>query len=307
MLNTERLYKGKSLTISTSNYFVIDLETTGLSTEWDEIIELGAYKISDGKIVDSFNSLVKPSEPVSEFITKLTGITNDMLKTAPKLSKILPSYLEFIGDSIVVGHNVNFDINFLYDNSMLLLKKPLTNSFIDTLRLSRKLYPEFENHKLSTLVSCLNLSDKVSHRSLDDCELAFKCYETMKEKVNSEGKSFESIFKRKYNGSFDARDIKPTTDDFDTSHPFYAKNFVFTGVLNKMQRKEAMQIVTNYGGICQNGINKDTNYLILGNNDYCTSIKDGKSSKHKKAEEKILNGQDLLIIPEDSFYDMIDL
>ena len=92
---------------------------------------------------------------------------------------------------------------------------------------------------------------------------------------------------------------------FDETHPLYGKVCVFTGTLEKMIRKEAVQLVLDLGGICDNSVTKKTNYLILGNNDYCSSIKGGKSNKQKKAEELRLKGNDIEIIPEDVFYDMV--
>ena len=93
----------------------------------------------------------------------------------------------------------------------------------------------------------------------------------------------------------------------DNTHPLYNKVCVFTGTLEKYSRQEAAQIVVNLGGSCGNSVTKKTNYLILGNNDYCSMIKDGKSSKQKKAEEYKLKGQDIEIIPESVFYDMIEI
>ncbi len=101
------------------------------------------------------------------------------------------------------------------------------------------------------------------------------------------------------------KDISATTDIFDNGHLAYGKTFVFTGTLEKMPRREAMQLVVNLGGICGDGVNKNTNYLVLGNNDYCTTIKDGKSSKHKKAEQLLLAGNNIEIISENVFYEMI--
>ncbi len=103
-----------------------------------------------------------------------------------------------------------------------------------------------------------------------------------------------------------AKNIFPQTENFDETHPLYNKTCVFTGVLEKVDRKQAMQIVANLGGICGDSVTSKTNYLILGNNDYCRSIKDGKSSKQKKAEILKLKGNDIEIIPENVFYEMIE-
>lgn len=92
---------------------------------------------------------------------------------------------------------------------------------------------------------------------------------------------------------------------FDENHPLFGKVCVFTGTLEKMQRKEVMQLVADLGGIPGDNITKKTNYLVLGNNDYCKTIKDGKSTKQKKAEKLILDGADLQIIPEEVFYELV--
>ena len=97
----------------------------------------------------------------------------------------------------------------------------------------------------------------------------------------------------------------PDTDVFDEMHPLYQKRCVFTGQLDKFDRHTAMQYVANVGGICKNGVTKETNYLILGDNSYCASIKGGKSSKQKKAEDMILKGLDIKIIPETTFYQLL--
>ena len=115
----ERTNKGQSLIAFIDDYVAVDLETTGLDPRFDAIIEIAAVKVAGGKPVDSFATLVKPPFEVDEFITELTGITNDMLAHAPAIEAVLPSFLEFVGDGVVVGHNVNFDINFLYDEAQL--------------------------------------------------------------------------------------------------------------------------------------------------------------------------------------------
>ncbi|MBE6882311.1 MAG: exonuclease, partial [Ruminococcaceae bacterium] len=102
------------------------------------------------------------------------------------------------------------------------------------------------------------------------------------------------------------KNIVTEITDFDTDTLVYGKCFVFTGILEKMLRKEAMQIVVNMGGFCGDTVTKKTNYLVLGNNDYCSTIKDGKSTKQKKAEALILKGEDIEVISENVFYEMIE-
>ena len=120
---------------------------------------------------------------------------------------------------------------------------------------------------------------------------------------------FSALFKKNnyHERSIDLSKLVASANQIDEDNPLYGQVCVFTGILQQYTRQEAAQIVVNIGGICANNVTKKTNYLILGNNDYCAAIKDGKSSKQKKAEAYKLNGQDIEIIPESVFYDMIGL
>lgn len=304
--SAERKNKGESIIDFPKDYVVIDLETTGLMPDFDEIIEIAALKIENGNITDTFQQLVKPESEIGSFIEKLTGITNEMLSTAPKINEVLPLFDKFIGDSIAVGHNVNFDVNFLYDNYVNVLDKPFSNNFIDTMRISRKIYPELSHHRLKDIVQHLDIAENGYHRALKDCEYTYKCYQSMENTVmqNFNGiQAFQALFRK--GGKLDLTKLVANTLEFDETHPLYKKVCVFTGTLEKYTRQQAAQIVVNLGGTCGNTVTKKTNYLILGNNDYCSTIKNGKSNKQQKAEEYKLKGQDIEIIPENVFYDMI--
>lgn len=302
-----REFKGKSLIEFPKDYIVIDIETTGLLPYCDEIIEVAAIKIKNNKIIDTFESLVKPELEIDKFVEELTGITNEDLKSAPSIIDVLPSYLDFIGDNILIGHNINFDINFLYDNSIDVLNKPLNNNFVDTLRIARKLLKNLEHHRLDDLCDFYNIEKRNLHRSLNDCLLTQKIYLSLIEDI-SNIEVFKDSFKRKnFSKAIKAKDIISDFSEVDKDNYIYKKFCVITGKLEKMTRKEAMQVIANIGGHNQDSITKKTNYLILGNNDYCKTIKDGKSSKQKKAEAYKLKGQDIEIIPEDVFYELIHI
>lgn len=147
-----------------------------------------------------------------------------------------------------------------------------------------------------------------AHRSLADCvttnELFHRLQDSMIEKYGSSENFTESI-KNQYSG-IDINSITTTNTDFNQFHPLYQKVCCFTGKLENMPRKDAMQLVVDLGGIVANSVTKKTNYLILGNNDYCTQIKDGKSNKQKKAEKLKLSGQDIEVISENTFYEMLN-
>lgn len=171
--------KGLHLLEFPSDYTVIDIETTGLSARESEIIELSALKIRDDKIISKFSSLVKPHNRIGTFITKLTGITNEMVSEAPAINDVLETYMEFLSNDYILGHNVNFDINFIYDNLKKHFNREFSNNYIDTMRLARK-YCKFPSHKLSYLAECFNISTEGHHRALNDCVMTFEIYNHIK-------------------------------------------------------------------------------------------------------------------------------
>lgn len=306
----DRANKGKSLIALPSDFTVIDVETTGVSPEWDEIIEIAALKCRDYKVVSEYSSFVKPKFPVDEFITELTGITNDMLASAHSINEVLPDFIAFVGNDIVVAHNANFDVNFIYDNCISSMESSFDNDFVDTMRLSRRIHQDMAHHRLVDLCGKYGVINSSAHRSLSDCYACYECYLKIRDEIETNFSSIDDIMpkpKHRYNRTYlHAADIVPTSFEQDEDSPFYGKVCVFTGALERMVRREAMQIIVNIGGIVNDNVTKKTNYLILGNNDYCSSIKDGKSSKQKKAEKLKLSGQDIEIIPENVFYDMLN-
>lgn len=298
--------KGKSLLSFPESYVVIDIETTGLDPHYDAIIELAAVRYVNNAENGKFTSLVKPPFPISSFIEQLTGITNEMVSDASSIADVLPKFLDFIGDSPLVGHNVNFDVNFIYDNCMEILGRPFTNDFCDTLRLSRRLFPDLKNHKLSTLAEWAGLDTSSMHRAFADCCVTNIIYERCRASAIEQYGSLDAFSSSaSRSNQLNVKDITTDRTEFDKSHPLYGKVCVFTGKLERFTRKEAMQAVVDLGGECGNTVTAKTNFLVLGCLDYATSIKGDKSSKQRKAEDLILSGADLQIISENVFLDML--
>ncbi len=164
------------------NYTVIDIETTGISPHYDDIIELSGLKIRNNKVVDEFSTLVNPKRNVSEFITNLTGITNNMLYNAPDIKNVLPKLVNFIADDIILGHNVRFDIGFIQNKLMKYFNQELTNDSLDTLFIARKVL-NLKNYKLSTIADKYNIDTKNNHRGLKDCYITFEVYNNLTGKI----------------------------------------------------------------------------------------------------------------------------
>ena len=196
-----RPYKGKSLVEIPDSFVVFDIETTGLNTSYNEIIEIGAIKVENNKVVDTFHKLIKPIRKIPSFITNLTGITNEMVEDKEDIKKVLIDFLNFIENNILVGHNVNFDINFVYDKLVEQELPHLTNNYVDTLRLSRKLLKNIRNHKLGDLALYYNISYEGAHRGLQDAEITLKVLEKLEEEIFMQYKTIEN-----YKNSFNSKE-----------------------------------------------------------------------------------------------------
>lgn len=162
------------------NYTVVDIETTGLSPKKDDIIELSALKVRDNKVVEEFSTLLKSSKGVNNFISGLTGITNSMLNNAPIIEDVLPEFLAFIGNDIILGHNVNFDMRFIKAKTQLVLNKMVENSIMDTMIFAKKNL-ELPNFKLTTIAQYYDIDTKNNHRGLKDCYITFEVYNKLRE------------------------------------------------------------------------------------------------------------------------------
>lgn len=311
----EREFKGNSIVAFPASYVVVDIETTGLNPACNEIIEISALKVVYGE-KSVYSSLIKPKNSIDDFIEELTGISNEMVADAPDITDELPKFLEFVKDSVIVGHNVNFDINFIYtacENNNL---RHFSNDFVDTMRIARRLLPQLKHHRLKDIIEHYKMSYEGAHRALRDCELTDAIYHKLREEI-AEGKeedfckSFKSYVGEKRGNGWSRSEnmvIEPIdTDDIDKDNPLFEKNVCITGALEKMERRYAHQLILNCGGTPQEGVNKQTNFLVLGDNSYCKSITDGKSTKQKKAEELKLKGLDIEVIPESVFYEMAGL
>lgn len=152
-----------------TTFVVVDLETTGGSPGSDTITEVGAVKVRGGEVLGTFQTLVNPGRAIPPTITVLTGITESMVVRAPRIETVLPSLLEFMGDSVVVGHNVRFDVGFLQAALERCGRAPLTAPTVDTVALARRLVrDEVPDCRLGTLAERFRLSHRPSHRALDD-------------------------------------------------------------------------------------------------------------------------------------------
>lgn len=142
----------------------------------NEIIEIGILRIRNGKIVSRFSQLIHPKQAIDPFITHLTGISNEMVEQMPTIEQVREGVLKFIGDDVLLGHNIHFDMKFLNAG----FDMELANDLMDTLQFSKKVYPELAHHRLSDLSRYLHLTNN-EHRALADCITTYELYETIKQ------------------------------------------------------------------------------------------------------------------------------
>ena len=176
-----------------TTYCVLDLETTGFSFRTEKITEVGIMKIKNGEVIDEFSCFVNPEKPIPQRVVEVTNITDDMVKDAETIDKVFPKILEFVGDSVLVAHNADFDIGFLKYNAKQ-LGYSLENTYIDTLRLSKYLFPDFKKYKLGIIAENLGIKVEVAHRALDDVDTTVKVFNIMINMLKEKGaKKIEDI------------------------------------------------------------------------------------------------------------------
>ncbi len=179
------VYNAKNQDLDTE-YCVLDIETTGLSYRTEKITEFGAIKIKNGEIIDTFECFVNPEKPIPYEVIKVTHITDDMVRDAETIDQVLPKFLEFIGDSVLVAHNANFDIGFIRHFAEEQGYK-LNNTYIDTLAIAREMFPDYKKHKLGIIADNLGIRVDVTHRALDDVKTLVKVFEVMLNNLKEKG------------------------------------------------------------------------------------------------------------------------
>ena len=176
--------RGQSLD---ETYVVFDLETTGFSPTQNRIIEIGAVKVEKGKITERFSTFVNPEVPIPYRIEELTGINDGMVMTSPNISVILPQFLEFCGDAIMVAHNASFDMSFIEENIRRLGLDAPDFTVVDTVAMARVLLPALNRFKLDTVAKALGVSLENHHRAVDDAGCTAEIFEKFVKMLKDRG------------------------------------------------------------------------------------------------------------------------
>jgi len=163
-----------SLPINKASFCVLDVETTGLSPQYNNIIELGIVRVKNLKIVEKYHSLINPGRDIPNFITGFTGISNDDVYNAPFFEDIAEEVIEFIGSDVVAGHNLSFDNSFLRRELKYSGREELKNPNLCTLRIAKRIFPLLKSKSLGSVSSFLKIKNSNSHRALGDAETTAK-------------------------------------------------------------------------------------------------------------------------------------
>ncbi|MEG2275024.1 MAG: PolC-type DNA polymerase III [Clostridia bacterium] len=174
--------------IEEPTYCILDIETTGFDRKENRITEIAVAKVKNGEIIDEFSTFVNPKVRIPANIVELTNITDELVKDAPTIQEVMPEFIEFIGDSILVAHNSPFDIPFLKYKAITECGGiDFHNLNIDTLHISRSIYPEFSSHKLGDVANKLDIEVLVAHRAIDDVHTTVKVFNKMNQKIKENG------------------------------------------------------------------------------------------------------------------------
>lgn len=179
-----------AIDLAEASFVVFDFETTGAKAPPCRIMEIGAFRVKNRVITGEYNSLIDPEMPIPEFITSLTGISNEMVRAAPKFGEVLDEFLRFIGDSVLVAHNAPFDLAFLnHEIHRVHADCRVANPWLCTVQLSRRVLPDIENHKLNTLADYYSVDLINHHRAGEDAHATAKIFIKLLESMNEMGVS----------------------------------------------------------------------------------------------------------------------
>ena len=289
--------KGHELVTFLDDYTMLDIETTGLSPYRDRITELAGIKVRNGKVVAEYSQLVKypKDNKVPRFITKLNGIDEALiLANGMPVKEAITEFRNFIGGDVIVGYNVNFDLNFIYDLWEKFQLKKLSNNYIDVLHFSRVFFKKESHNRLLDCIRRLGISESEAHRGLKDSldtkavfdiyrkqftpEMLNEVKDSLKSCVLTEEIPFEYLIKR---------------------NPLKNKTVVFAGTVNK---EELELIVSNMGGQVRDHVDSTIDYLVMGDKDFFSK----SNSELQKARRLISEGIKISRLSESFFLDMLD-
>ena len=267
-------FKGKSLLEFPDDYTVVDIETTGLDPITCKIIEISAIKYRCNRKVDEYVTFISIDEKIPDRITKLTGITNGMLKRAPKSLEALTGFIDFIGQDILIGHNVTFDLAFLGSEYEDCFGQKLLNNYVDVLKIANEKLPFLESHKQIVVAKYFGIKTEGSHRALTDCEICNGCYQKLKEL---------SVC---YYNAPEKQAMLFISTEAKLQQPLSGKKFLFTGIMASWYINNLKDIVISLGGMIVNHPTESLDIVVVGTADTRLLESDGFKNLLEIKKEK---------------------
>ncbi|QNQ82727.1 3'-5' exonuclease [Lactobacillus sp. PV037] len=284
------------------NYTLIDVETTGLNPTYSRITEMGGLKVRRGKVIQTFSELVKfpDSNKVPAYISKLNGIDEAKIEAeGMPVDEAIKKFRYFIGSDPIVGYNVNFDLNFVYDLIAKYDLPVLSNDYVDVYRLARSFYPDQRHNRLIDCLNRLGIAQTQDHRGLQDTIDTKAVFDELHRQFKQDHllRAHEMI--KSVDLTNEWPDFVKQTYNFRS--PFKNKNITITGDWD-LNTTEVAQALRNLGGQLQEKINEDSDYLLIGDNDRFRTdltelnkaklLKDQGSKIHLWTEKYFLNALD---------------
>ncbi|PXY83951.1 exonuclease domain-containing protein [Lactobacillus melliventris] len=291
--------KGQEWPDFISDYTMLDIETTGLNPYRDHVTEMGAVKVRNNKVVAEFSQLVvyPRSNRVPSFITKLNGITEELLlKKGIPVKEAMTAFRSFIGTDTIIGYNVNFDLNFLYDLTRKFHLPELNNNYVDVLRLARVYYP-MQHNRLLDCIQRAGIAQVEQHHGLADSLDTKKVYDDFRQHFTPELLQ-EAQGKLK---NMDLLHAELEAWELGFRNPVNNKKIAFAPEV-EMDRAQAAQMVNNMNGLAQTGVKPDTDYLIMSDDGFFSKT----NPETLKAKEYNRAGSKIKRLSESYFLNMLD-
>ena len=278
---------------SPSDYIAFDLETTGLDSNSDEIIEIGAVKVQNNQVVSTFQELVKPACPVPPEASRVNHISNVMLKDSPDITEVLPAFVDFIGNCpVLIAHNARFDAGFL-TSAADKQKIPLRHSYVDTVEIAAERWPALPNKKLGTIAAHIGFTNPQAHRALGDAQAVHQIVQAALFGIPEKPEAKAPSSRERLTEEAKLLDTK-----------LEGLRFCFTGEFPGCTRADLERLVMVHGGKATSSVSGKTDYLVVG--EYDEIYGEGYvSAKQKKAQEIIDEGGKVQIIDQEEFEEML--
>lgn len=301
------------------DFVAIDFETA--NSMRSSVCSVGIVQVRNGKIIKEIHSLINPLSEFHYYNTKVHGITEYMVQSAPTFEEFWPDMKGLLENQVVIAHNASFDMGVLQESLRQFHETQPHFDYGCSYRIAKKVWPNLYNHKLSTVANYLGISLR-HHDALEDARAAaIITIEALQKTQTNTVQQLAKLHNVKLNSSIQPKKqplskrsskadvtiefLEPESTVLNSKHPFYEAQIVFTGRMLSMTRSKAAQLAVNCGAICKGTVDQQTNYLVVGDNDLAKYLQGIKSTKMQKVEGMIQQGLPIEIVGEQDFLRLV--